>query len=616
MQLNVANTLSGNVTVDRGILLVTGANQLGTTGVVTNQTVVVGGAGGNGYGGSLQLSGNVSYNLPMTIAGAGNTGVSLTTPGSVGALDSLSGDNTWAGGITFNGTGGSGTDPLENQIGARAGSLRLTGVIANGIAVNATWVKTGLGDVILSGASPNTYTNLTRLFGGRLILEKDGALGGAGSTSVAAGNFYQNANSSSTLAFRAPASSPAGFSYTTWEILNTEGTGAPGFGQIDNLTGDNTFAGAIALGGPTLSGTIASSIGVTAGSLTVQGGIYARGSTGVRDITKTGAGTLVITNSVPPPGAITNPLVVPLSGSTFNVAAGTVELRAPIGLEALSGVATWNVTGALNHTAGKLSGGAINVNTGGSFQFSGGEVSLGALNLAGGNAKVTAGGAKKLRTAALDISGPASKLQLNDNDLIVDYAGPTPAGSWNGSTYTGVVGYVKTARNGGTWNGASGITTAASDALTGLTTLAVAEAADVLDLTGTQTDTWNGQTVDATSVLVTYTYAGDANLDGKIGIDDYGQIDFNVGSSGSVFGWYNGDFNYDGQINIDDYGIIDFNVTAQGAPLSGALGLGSGVASVPEPAGVSLLAASLIGLLGRRWRRSAKTGQPSAPEKL
>ena len=59
------------------------------------------------------------------------------------------------------------------------------------------------------------------------------------------------------------------------------------------------------------------------------------------------------------------------------------------------------------------------------------------------------------------------------------------------------------------------------------------------------------------------TWGGDANLDGKINIDDYGQIDFNVSSSGSVFGWYNGDFNYDGKINIDDYGIIDFNVGAQ-----------------------------------------------------
>jgi hypothetical protein len=62
---------------------------------------------------------------------------------------------------------------------------------------------------------------------------------------------------------------------------------------------------------------------------------------------------------------------------------------------------------------------------------------------------------------------------------------------------------------------------------------------------------------------VKFTWQGDANLDGKINVDDYGQIDFHVGSSGSVFGWFNGDFNYDGKINIDDYGVIDFAFAAQ-----------------------------------------------------
>ena len=77
------------------------------------------------------------------------------------------------------------------------------------------------------------------------------------------------------------------------------------------------------------------------------------------------------------------------------------------------------------------------------------------------------------------------------------------------------------------------------------------------------TATWNGFTVDSTSILVKYTWRGDATLDGRINIDDYGRIDSNVGQSGSVFGWYNGDFNFDGKINIDDYGIIDGNITQQ-----------------------------------------------------
>ena len=60
------------------------------------------------------------------------------------------------------------------------------------------------------------------------------------------------------------------------------------------------------------------------------------------------------------------------------------------------------------------------------------------------------------------------------------------------------------------------------------TTLGIAEASDVLGLTGAQTAIWQGQTVDATSVLIKYTYGGDANLDGVVDILDYGQIDGSI----------------------------------------------------------------------------------------
>ena len=71
-----------------------------------------------------------------------------------------------------------------------------------------------------------------------------------------------------------------------------------------------------------------------------------------------------------------------------------------------------------------------------------------------------------------------------------------------------------------------------------------------------------GQAVDATSVLVKYTYGGDANLDGTLNGDDYFQIDSHSNQSGSVFGYFNGDFNLDGEINGDDYFIIDSNWNA------------------------------------------------------
>ena len=195
-----------------------------------------------------------------------------------------------------------------------------------------------------------------------------------------------------------------------------------------------------------------------------------------------------------------------------------------------------------------------------------------------------------------------AKLDLKDNDLVV--RGGT-LGSWSGSAYTDITGLIDTGRgNAGSaqWDGATGIVTSDTRAVgSNFTSLGIATAAQVKAIAGTDTATWNGQTVSADDVLVMFTYGGDANLDGKINIDDYGRIDGNVASSGSVFGWFNGDFNYDGKINIDDYGIIDGNINSQGAPLSSSP-LADAVAAVPEPAATALIALALTASCRRRRR--------------
>src|SRR5205814_4998587 len=115
----------------------------------------------------------------------------------------------------------------------------------------------------------------------------------------------------------------------------------------------------------------------------------------------------------------------------------------------------------------------------------------------------------------------------------------------------------------------------------------------------TDTATFGGQVVTGSDTLVMYTYGGDANLDGKINVDDYGHIDSSIPLG--IAGWFNGDFNYDGKINVDDYGIIDSNVPIQGAPFPTGSGAGlNGVSAVPEPATLSVLSLGAAALLGRR----------------
>jgi hypothetical protein len=101
--------------------------------------------------------------------------------------------------------------------------------------------------------------------------------------------------------------------------------------------------------------------------------------------------------------------------------------------------------------------------------------------------------------------------------------------------------------------------------------------------------------------LVMYTYGGDANLDGKLNVDDYGRIDSNIGL-GSV-GWFNGDFNYDGKVNVDDYGILDSNIVIQGAPFQTGAAATERVArltAVPEPSAAIVFLTLLAGAPRRR----------------
>jgi hypothetical protein len=178
------------------------------------------------------------------------------------------------------------------------------------------------------------------------------------------------------------------------------------------------------------------------------------------------------------------------------------------------------------------------------------------------------------------------------------------------NTYTGVTGFIQSGRNGNTaplWDGTTGIVTSQTSATGGnFTSIGVATAQQAKSLaTASDTVVWGGQTVTGSDTLVMYTYGGDANLDGRITVDDYGRIDFNVGLGTN--GWFNGDFNYDGKITVDDYGIIDFNVGIQGAPFP--TGAGAGLTAVPEPVGAIWLGASAAVFLrrGRSRRRSHAT---------
>jgi autotransporter-associated beta strand protein len=213
----------------------------------------------------------------------------------------------------------------------------------------------------------------------------------------------------------------------------------------------------------------------------------------------------------------------------------------------------------------------------------------------------TGNGTSVLQTVGI-VLGASNKIDVQNNKLVT----ADPVGSWNGSTYTDVAGLIRSGRNGGGWTG-SGIVTSQSSATGGnFTSIGIATAAQVKGISATDTTLWAGQTVSGSDTLVMYTYGGDANLDGKINVDDYGRIDSNIGLG--TRGWYNGDFNYDGKVNVDDYGIIDSNIGVQGPPFSTGVGSGADnltVTAVPEPAAISSFSLAAAVFLRRR-RGSSK----------
>src|SRR5205085_4074159 len=135
------------------------------------------------------------------------------------------------------------------------------------------------------------------------------------------------------------------------------------------------------------------------------------------------------------------------------------------------------------------------------------------------------------------------------------------------SDLNSLVNLIKSARNTSQrWSG-PGLTSAAAASdpkhITGLAAILNDNRAG-----GTLYSTFDGQSVDINSILVKYTYDGDANVDGKVNADDYAAID--AGFATHATGYRAGDFNYSGgQPNSDDYFAIDHSYSDQGAVLAG-----------------------------------------------
>jgi hypothetical protein len=146
--------------------------------------------------------------------------------------------------------------------------------------------------------------------------------------------------------------------------------------------------------------------------------------------------------------------------------------------------------------------------------------------------------------------GPGAKLDVHDNDIIVDYdqAGPSPEFALRDK--------VLLARDGDV----EGIFFIGSDDINSDKVLAFGEA---FELGFTE---FNGVEVDDSTIVGKFTYYGDANFDGQVTTDDYVAVDLGLGTGNS---WVQGDFDLNGFVSTDDYVVVDLNLgKGTGDPLA------------------------------------------------
>jgi GH25 family lysozyme M1 (1,4-beta-N-acetylmuramidase) len=259
-----------------------------------------------------------------------------------------------------------------------------------------------------------------------------------------------------------------------------------------------------------------------------------------------------------------------------------------------------NFTNTSTLSSGLISAGSLNNSstfrqTGGSL-ISGAIAGTGTLNISGGSltatqvlqtslnitanavVKITGSGTTTSRVTNLVVAS-TSKLDLDDNALVVDYSSTSPIASIQLALQSGFA--------SGSWNGNGINSTFASTDAQKRYAIGFAEGSDI----GSPA-TFLGQAAGSTSVVMRLTVYGDANLDGTTNSSDFNTLLSNYAKTAQR--WSKGDFNFDGRIDTIDFNLLASNF-GSGVPAP-ALG-----AVVPEPA--TLGSAVLLCLLGIRRER-------------
>jgi autotransporter-associated beta strand protein len=578
----------GMLSIDKGTIDATGltmsataaASTTGSPGVSVVNVGLKGAAGDTGAG-TILLSGNINLGRRThnSNGSESNAIINLANSGSITADRVFVAINTIANDATHNGS--------------------VTGIVnLGGGTLTANRIQAGDDNAQLG-------TNVTRLvnFNGGTLKVKSGTTYGANFLEgMTAANVYANGGTIDTngenitinQALLAPAGdgvqsitvNTPGSGYRVAPIVRITGGGGTGATAVAQINADGTLAGVtvtnpginyssaptvqlIANAGTSITNMLVP-FGGAAATLTPNMGANSSGA-----ITKTGLGTLTLTNdSTYTGGTILNQGVL-LANNTVGSATGSGTVTLNGGTLGGGGTIAGTVAGGTGAhtiapsanlapaTVAKLTVGGLTTNANTTLAFR-----LETPNTTGGSDSIKVTG-----TNTLNLSG-GGNLAILENPV-----GLGSLGYYKAIEYTGSIpaGY-------------TGITRPAVDANKIVYTLDVAH--------------------DAGFVDIHRGFDGDANDDGVVNFADFVRLSNNYGVADT--GWYGGDFNGDGTTNFADFVRLSNNygnTVAGGAIVispdewAALNSFGAAAAPVPEPASLALLGVGAAALLTKRRRK-------------
>lgn len=405
---------------------------------------------------------------------------------------------------------------------------------------------------------------------------------------------------------------PAGLASTG--IIEARGSGTIIF--------DGTSGGSLSLAGAgSIAAVDSTSTFRTAGNPTISGGrigagsgsIIFGGTTTLENIDSSGrlylggSGSLIINGSVVNSGSLTIPATsrLQVNGSLTLGTGGTGHYNNGGSILIGSGGSFSSAGSGPLLDAGILVGaGTVTVHTGGTLRANSIRQNRVTIN-DGASAQIkhaTVGTDEPSRIGTLTIGAAPAALDITNRVLILDQSGPAQLASLNSLITAG--------HNGGAWDG-PGINSSDAAATTGHG-IGFGEASAIFT---SFPATFFGQTIDSTTLLVSFTRYGDANLDRLVNSDDFNRFAANFGLSGRT--WTQGDFTYDAAVNSDDFNLLagNFGLSAGADGIVDPADWAALAAVVPEPGltPAALLAAALCSV--RRTQLLSRSS-PAAPRSL